>query len=195
MRSRAPWQQVQHLLTRDPHHAITGPRPRPLTGAQGTAHAFSLRQPSQGLFLSCRRRHCTTRGLPSLRGARTVAGRWASPHSFSVGPSPASAKPVHITLYLVHPVRGGTSLSLFFFIFFSFFSLLASEGLGVLGKPSASSDKDISILPGNSSVLLPHLNATCNCQLQIGTYQEHCQRPKNKHVCHLHLRRLNPMLP
>ena len=173
MHSRAPWWQVQHRLTRDPHHAITGPRPRPLTGAQGTAHTFSLRQPSQGLFLSCRPSRCTTRGLPSPMGARTRAGRWASQHSFSVGPSPASTRPVKLALCLVHPLRGGTSLSLFFLIFFSFFSLLASEGLGVLGKPSASSDKDISILPGNSA-LLPHLNATCNCQLQIGTYQEHC---------------------
>ena len=33
------------------------------------------------------------------------------------------------------------------------------------------------------------------CQLQIGTYQEHCQWLNNKGICHLHLHRLNPMLP
>ena len=31
-------------------------------------------------------------------------------------------------------------------------------------------------------------------QLQIGTYQEHCQQLKNKGICHLPLQRLNPML-
>lgn len=101
--SWAPWQQVQHLLTRDPHHTIPRPRPRPLTGAQGAAHAFSLRQPSQGLFLSCRHSRCTTKGLPSPRRAKMGARRWASPRSFSVGPSPASARPVQLALCLVHP--------------------------------------------------------------------------------------------
>ena len=33
------------------------------------------------------------------------------------------------------------------------------------------------------------------CQLQIGTYQEHCQWLNHKGICHLHLHRLNPMLP
>ena len=32
------------------------------------------------------------------------------------------------------------------------------------------------------------------CQLQTGTYQEHCQRVNSKGLCHLPLRRLNPML-
>ena len=34
----------------------------------------------------------------------------------------------------------------------------------------------------------------CRCQLQIGTYQEHCQWLNNKGICHLPLQRLNPML-
>ena len=34
----------------------------------------------------------------------------------------------------------------------------------------------------------------CRCQLQIGTYQEHCQQLNNKGICHLPLWRLNPML-
>ena len=51
-----------------------------------------------GLFLSCRLSRCTTRGLPSPRGARTGAGRRASPHSFSVGPSPVSARPAQLAL-------------------------------------------------------------------------------------------------
>ena len=55
-----------------------------------------LTQP--GLFLSCRLSRCTTRGLPSPRGARTGAGRRASPHSFSVGPSPVSARPAQLAL-------------------------------------------------------------------------------------------------
>ena len=33
-----------------------------------------------------------------------------------------------------------------------------------------------------------------DCQLQIGTYQEHCQRLNNKGFCHLPLWRLSPML-
>ena len=103
MHSWALWQQVQHLLTRDPHHTIPRPRPRPLTGAQGAAHTFSLRQPSQGLFLSCRHSCCTTKGLSSPRRAKMGARRWASPRSFSVGPSPASARPVQLALCLVHP--------------------------------------------------------------------------------------------
>lgn len=32
------------------------------------------------------------------------------------------------------------------------------------------------------------------CQLPIGTYQEHCQGPNSKGVCHLPLWRLDPML-
>ena len=103
MHSWALWQQVQHLLTRDPHHTIPRPRPRPLTGAQGAAHTFSLRQPSQVLFLSCRHSCCTTKGLSSPRRAKMGARRWASPCSFSVGPSPASARPVQLALCLVHP--------------------------------------------------------------------------------------------
>ena len=102
MHSWALWQQVQHLLTRDPHHTIPRPRPRPLTGAQGAAHTFALRQPSQGLFLSCRHSCCTTKGLSSPRRAK-MGARWASPRSFSVGPSPASARPVQLALCLVHP--------------------------------------------------------------------------------------------
>ena len=35
---------------------------------------------------------------------------------------------------------------------------------------------------------------TSLCQLQIGTYQEHHQGLNNKGICHLPLRRLNPLL-
>ena len=35
---------------------------------------------------------------------------------------------------------------------------------------------------------------TALCQLQIGTYQEHCQWLNNKGICHLPLWRSNPML-
>ena len=56
----------------------------------------------------------------------------------------------------------------------------------------------ISVMKIYVSVSLVHgsqLLTTINwCQLQIGTWQEHCQWLNSKGVCHLSLRSLNPVL-
>lgn len=88
--SWAPWQQVQHLLTRDPHHTIPRPRPRPLTGAQGAAPRLLPEAAQPRSVSELQTQQLPDQELPSPRRAKMGARRWASPRSFSVGPSPAA---------------------------------------------------------------------------------------------------------
>ena len=82
---------------------------------------------------------------------------------------------------------------LLLFIFWSIVALQYScVSFSALIKEILEESLTTSAMYTGKKAYIKHL--LCQCQLQIGTYQEYCQRLNNKGICHLPVWRLSPML-